>query len=95
MEEAITGDVALVRAWKVDEAGNAIFRYTANNFSGAMARAAKITLVEVRPSLFPVCRWPDRYRPKRLYPLDLWTRIKSISLEYTSTALSKASQSHR
>lgn len=47
LEEAIKGDVALIRAWKVDEAGNAIFRYTANNFSSAMARSAKTTIVEV------------------------------------------------
>jgi len=47
LEEAIKGDVAFIRAWKVDEAGNAIFRYTANNFSTAMARSATITMVEV------------------------------------------------
>lgn len=47
MEEAIIGDVAFIRAWKVDEVGNAVFRYTANNFSGAMARSAKVTIVEV------------------------------------------------
>ena len=49
MEEAIRGDVAFIRAWKVDEAGNAMFRYTANNFSAAMARAAAMTVVEVSP----------------------------------------------
>ena len=27
MEEAIKGDVAILRAWKVDEAGNCQFRY--------------------------------------------------------------------
>jgi 3-oxoacid CoA-transferase len=27
MERAITGDVAIVRAWKADEAGNCVFRY--------------------------------------------------------------------
>ena len=26
MEEAIKGDVAFIRAWKADEAGNVIFR---------------------------------------------------------------------
>lgn len=26
MEEALTGDVAILRAWKVDEAGNCVFR---------------------------------------------------------------------
>lgn len=47
LEESIYGDVAFIRAWKVDEAGNCIFRYTANNFATAMAKSAKITIVEV------------------------------------------------
>ncbi|KAJ9099183.1 hypothetical protein QFC21_004063 [Naganishia friedmannii] len=46
LEQAIKGDVAFIRAWKVDEAGNAIFRYAAHNFSGAMARSARLTIVE-------------------------------------------------
>ena len=28
LEEAITGDFALVKAWKADKAGNLIFRYS-------------------------------------------------------------------
>jgi len=47
MEEAITGDYALVKAWKADKKGNLVFRKTANNFNQAMAKAAKITIVEV------------------------------------------------
>ena len=47
LEPAIAGDVAFVRAWKVDEVGNCVFRYAANNFSGTMARNAKLTIVEV------------------------------------------------
>jgi hypothetical protein len=46
MEESIRGDVALIRAWKVDEAGNVVFRYTAQNFCAAMARSARTTIVE-------------------------------------------------
>ena len=46
MEEAIKGDYAFVRVWKADEYGNCQFRYTAQNFSGAMARSAKVTIVE-------------------------------------------------
>lgn len=46
MEPAIAGDVAFVHAWKADEAGNLIFRYAANNYNGAMARNAKLTIVE-------------------------------------------------
>ncbi|KAM5191891.1 succinyl-CoA:3-ketoacid coenzyme A transferase 1, mitochondrial [Mantella aurantiaca] len=47
METAITGDFALVKAWKADRAGNVIFRKTARNFNQPMCKAAKITVVEV------------------------------------------------
>lgn len=47
MEEAITGDFALVKAWKADRHGNLIFRKAARNFNPTMARAAKITIAEV------------------------------------------------
>ncbi|KAJ7702276.1 3-oxoacid CoA-transferase [Mycena rosella] len=46
LEPALAGDVAFVRAWKVDEAGNCVFRYASNNFSTVMARNAKLTIVE-------------------------------------------------
>lgn len=52
LEEAIKGDVAILRAWKVDKAGNCVFRLATRSFGGLMARAAKLTIVEVRlPSL--------------------------------------------
>jgi len=47
METAITGDVALVKAWKADKMGNLVFRGTANNFNGPMASAGKHTIAEV------------------------------------------------
>ncbi|XP_070510077.1 succinyl-CoA:3-ketoacid coenzyme A transferase 1, mitochondrial-like [Chironomus tepperi] len=47
MEEAITGDFALVRAYKADELGNLIFRKAARNFNPPMCKAAKITIAEV------------------------------------------------
>lgn len=47
MEEGITGDFALIKAWKADKAGNLIFRKTAANFNPPMCKAAKITIVEV------------------------------------------------
>ncbi|CAO1371534.1 unnamed protein product [Diamesa serratosioi] len=47
MEEAITGDYALVRAYKADEMGNLIFNKSARNFNPTMCRAAKITIAEV------------------------------------------------
>ena len=47
MEEAITGDFALVKAWKADKAGNLIFRKTAMNFNPPMCKAAKNCIAEV------------------------------------------------
>ncbi|CCM02065.1 uncharacterized protein FIBRA_04141 [Fibroporia radiculosa] len=46
VEPALVGDVAFVHAWKADEVGNLVFRYTANNYNAVMARNAKLTIVE-------------------------------------------------
>ena len=43
----IKGDVALIRAWKADEAGNLVYRMTEQNFNRAMATAATTVIVEV------------------------------------------------
>ena len=47
LEEAITGDYAFVKAWKADKSGNCIFRKTSRNFNPLVAKAGKITIVEV------------------------------------------------
>lgn len=47
LERGITGDFALIKAWKADPFGNLIYRKTARNFNPMMATAAKITVAEV------------------------------------------------
>lgn len=47
MEEAIRGDLALIKAWRADEAGNLQFRMTARNFNQPMATAGEICVAEV------------------------------------------------
>ena len=47
MEEAITGDYALLKGWKVDKHGNMVFRKSARNYNVPMGKAAKITIAEV------------------------------------------------
>lgn len=47
METALRADVALVKAWKADEAGNLVFRKTARNFNPACAMAGRLCVVEV------------------------------------------------
>ncbi len=47
LETALKADVALVKAWKADTAGNLVFRKTARNFNPACAMAGKVCLAEV------------------------------------------------
>ena len=47
MEEAITGDFALIKAWKADKYGNLMFRKSARNFNIPMAKAGRCTIAEV------------------------------------------------
>ena len=44
---ALRGDVALVRAWRADTAGNLQYRLTEQNFNPAMATAAGLVIAEV------------------------------------------------
>lgn len=53
METSLTGDVAIVRAHKVDETGNCQFRYTTRSFGQIMAKAARLTIVEAE-NIVPV-----------------------------------------
>ena len=46
-ETWLRADLAIVKAWKGDAAGNLVYRKTARNFNPMMATAAKVTLVEV------------------------------------------------
>ncbi|OAQ97646.1 hypothetical protein LLEC1_07676 [Akanthomyces lecanii] len=46
METSLPGDVAILRAYKADKAGNCIFRYTTKAYGVLMAKAAKVTIVE-------------------------------------------------
>ena len=47
LEEALTADFAIVKAWKGDTEGNLIFKAAARNFNPLMAMAGKITIAEV------------------------------------------------
>lgn len=53
MEEAITGDFAIVKGWKADRYGNVVYRDTAQNFNPMAATAGKITVVEVEEIVEP------------------------------------------
>lgn len=47
LEEAIRADLAIVKAWKGDAAGNLVFRKTARNFNPMIATCGRVTVAEV------------------------------------------------
>ena len=46
-ETWLRADLAIIKAWRADPAGNLMFRKTARNFNPNMATAAKVTIAEV------------------------------------------------
>ena len=53
LEEAVTGDFAIVKGWKADRYGNVIYRHTAQNFNPMAATAGRVTVVEVEEIVEP------------------------------------------
>ena len=51
METGLVADLAIIKAWKGDEAGNLIYRKTARNFNPVMATAGRVTVAEVEEIL--------------------------------------------
>jgi 3-oxoacid CoA-transferase subunit A len=47
MERGIVADLALVKAWKADRAGNLVYRKTARNFNPMVATCGRVTVAEV------------------------------------------------
>ena len=47
LERGIVADLSIVKAWKADDTGNAIFRKTARNFNPPAAMCGKVCVVEV------------------------------------------------
>lgn len=64
---ALRADVALVRAWRADTAGNLVYRMTERNFNPLMASAASLVIAEVE-EIVPVGRLsPDEIVTPGLY----------------------------
>ncbi len=53
LEESLTADFSLVKAWKGDRMGNLVFRGTARNFNPMMATAGRVTVAEVEQLVEP------------------------------------------
>jgi 3-oxoacid CoA-transferase subunit A len=53
LEEGIFADLSIVKAWKADTTGNAIFRKTARNFNPPAAMCGKMCIMEVEEIVEP------------------------------------------
>jgi 3-oxoacid CoA-transferase subunit A len=53
LEEAITADFGLVRAWKGDRHGNLVYRDSARNFNPLAAMCGRVTIAEVEHLVEP------------------------------------------
>ena len=47
LERGIVADISIVKAWKADDTGNAVFRKTARNFNPPAAMCGKVCIMEV------------------------------------------------
>lgn len=90
MEEAITGDFSLVKAWKGDTDGNLVFRATARNFNPECAKAGKVCIAEVEELVEAGQLDPDEIHLPGIYVQriikgkDYEKRIERVTLAGTS-----------
>jgi len=59
LERGIFADLAIVKAWKADTTGNAVFRKTARNFNPPAAMCGKVCVMEVEEIVQPGELDPD------------------------------------
>ncbi|MEI8622964.1 CoA transferase subunit A [Pseudoalteromonas sp. B129b] len=67
LEHSITGDFAIVKAWKADRFGNCIYRHTAMNFNPMAATTGKITVLEVEEIVEPGELEPSQIHTPGIY----------------------------
>jgi 3-oxoacid CoA-transferase subunit A len=67
LEEAITGDFAIVKAWKGDRWGNLVYRKTSRNFNPMCATAGRVTVAEVEELVEPGQLDPDNIHTPGIY----------------------------
>ena len=67
LEEGIFADLAIVKAWKADTTGNAIFRKTARNFNLPAAQCGKVCVMEVEEIVEPGEINPDHIHLPGIY----------------------------
>ncbi|MDR9393547.1 CoA transferase subunit A [Roseovarius sp. SYSU LYC5161] len=67
LERGIFADLSIVKAWKADTTGNAIFRKTARNFNPPAAMCGKTCVMEVEEIVEPGALEPDAIHLPGIY----------------------------
>lgn len=91
LERGIVADIALVKAWKADRAGNLVFRKTARNFNPMVAACGRITVAEVETlvetgTIDPECIHTPGIYVDRIVVTTSEKRIEQRTLRPASTA---------
>lgn len=90
-ETWLRADLAIIKAWKADPAGNLVYRRTARNFNPDMATAAKVTIVEVEHfveagELDPDCiHTPGIYVDRIIQGAHYERRIEQLTIRHRET----------
>jgi len=67
LERGIVADLSIVKAWKADETGNAVFRKTARNFNPPAAMCGKVCVMEVEEIVPAGSLDPDKIHLPGIY----------------------------
>jgi 3-oxoacid CoA-transferase subunit A len=66
-EAWLRADLAIIKAWRADPAGNLVYRKTARNFNPIMATAARVTVVEAEEIVELGALDPDHIHTPGIY----------------------------
>jgi 3-oxoacid CoA-transferase len=88
LEESITGDFSLIRAWRADENGNLQFKKASRNFNPDVATAGKICIAEVE-EIVPVGTFdPDQVHLSCVYVNRIvLAEDKTKKIEFSTTSI--------
>ncbi len=67
LERGLVADLSIVKAWKADTTGNAIFRKTARNFNPPAATCGRVCVMEVEEIVEPGTLDPDNIHLPGIY----------------------------
>ena len=85
LEHALLADVALVKAWKADGAGNLVFRKTARNFNPPAAMCGRVCVAEVEEIVPRGSLDPDHIHLPGIYVHRLIQGIHEKRIEKATT----------